>query len=136
MLLKTTNSPFSVFICNLPRTPVNTCRRKRGLLHVTIKSHRRIGQIRIQWFSISVFEKKTPRFQESNNLLELFSILIEVLSIFVTELVLSGGIQPLSQKQSTKQVVIIESFPTVVEDNKTYTQKLFFPICYQLCFNI
>lgn len=55
-------------------------------------------------------KKNTPRFQESNNFLELFSICIEVLSILVIELVLSGGIQPLSQKQSTKQVVIIESF--------------------------
>ena len=56
------------------------------------------------------FRKKTPPFQESNNYLELFSICIEVVSILAIELVLSGGTQPLSQKQSTKQIVIIESF--------------------------
>lgn len=62
-------------------------------------------------FDFRFRKKKTPRFQASNNFLELFSIcIIEVLSILVIELVLSGGIQPLSQKQSTKQVVIIESF--------------------------
>ena len=61
-------------------------------------------------FDFRFRKKKTPSFQESNNFLELFSIFIEMLSILVIDLVLSGGIQPLSQKQSTKQVVIIESF--------------------------
>ena len=41
-------------------------------------------------FDFRFGKKKTPFFQKSNNYLELFSICIEVLSILVIELVMSG----------------------------------------------